>query len=56
MKQGDLGEYEENIREKQNVQYTRQKHQLLKPRHMDYIDLWRSGSSRLIAHTMLLKL
>jgi hypothetical protein len=24
VKQGDLGEYEENAREKQNVQYTRQ--------------------------------
>jgi hypothetical protein len=34
--QGDLGEYEENAREKQNIQYTRQKHQLsLKSSHMD---------------------
>jgi hypothetical protein len=24
MKQSDLGEYEENVREKQNIQYTRQ--------------------------------
>jgi hypothetical protein len=32
----DLGEYEENAREKQNIQYTRQKHQPpLKPSHMD---------------------
>jgi hypothetical protein len=36
MKQSDLGEYEENAREKQNTQYTRQKHQLpLKPSHID---------------------
>jgi hypothetical protein len=36
VKQHDLGEYEENAREKQNIQYTRQKHQLpLKPSHMD---------------------
>jgi hypothetical protein len=28
VKQGDLGEYEENAREKQIIQYTRQKHQL----------------------------
>jgi hypothetical protein len=36
VKQSDLGEYEENAREKQNTQYTRQKHQLpLKPSHMD---------------------
>jgi hypothetical protein len=36
VKQRDLGEYEENVREKQNIQYTRQKHQLpLKPSHMD---------------------
>jgi hypothetical protein len=36
VKQGDLGEYEKNAREKQNTQYTRQKHQLsLKPSHMD---------------------
>jgi hypothetical protein len=28
VKQHDLGEYEENTREKQNIQYTRQKHQL----------------------------
>jgi hypothetical protein len=36
MKQSDLGEYEENVREKQNIQYTRQKHQLpLKSSHMD---------------------
>jgi hypothetical protein len=36
VKQGDLDEYEENAREKQNIQYTRQKHQLpLKPSHMD---------------------
>jgi hypothetical protein len=35
VKQNDLGEYEENAREKQNIQYTRQKHQLsLKPSHM----------------------
>jgi hypothetical protein len=36
VKQGDLGEYEENAREKQNIKYTRQKHQLLlKPSHTD---------------------
>jgi hypothetical protein len=36
VKQGDLGEYEENAREKHNIQYTREKHQLpLKPSHMD---------------------
>jgi hypothetical protein len=36
VKQSDLGEYEENAREKQNIQYTKQKHQLpLKPSHMD---------------------
>jgi hypothetical protein len=36
VKQGDLGEYEENAREKQNIQYTREKHQLpLKPSHMN---------------------
>jgi hypothetical protein len=36
VKHSDLGEYEENAREKQNIQYTRQKHQLpLKPSHMD---------------------
>jgi hypothetical protein len=36
VKQGDLGEYEENAREKQNIQYTGQKHQPpLKPSHMD---------------------
>jgi hypothetical protein len=36
VKQYDLGEYEENAREKQNILYTRQKHQLpLKPSHMD---------------------
>jgi hypothetical protein len=36
VKQSDLGEYEENTREKQNIQYTRQKHQLpLKSSHMD---------------------
>jgi hypothetical protein len=36
VKQCDLGEYEENAGEKQNTQYTRQKHQLpLKPSHMD---------------------
>jgi hypothetical protein len=36
VKQGDLGEYEENAREKQNIQYIRQKHQLpLKPSNMD---------------------
>jgi hypothetical protein len=36
VKQDDLGEYEENAREKQDIQYTRQKQQLpLKPSHMD---------------------
>jgi hypothetical protein len=36
VKQYDLGEYEENAREKENIQYIRQKHQLpLKPSHMD---------------------
>jgi hypothetical protein len=36
VKQSDLGEYEENTREKQDIQYTRQKHQpSLKPSHMD---------------------
>jgi hypothetical protein len=36
VKQSDLGEYEENAREKQNIQYIRQKHQLLlKASHMD---------------------
>jgi hypothetical protein len=36
VKQSDLGEYEENTREKQNIQYTSQKHQLpFKPSHMD---------------------
>jgi hypothetical protein len=36
VKQSDLGEYEENAREKQNIQYTRQKHQQpLKASHMD---------------------
>jgi hypothetical protein len=36
VKQSGLGEYEENTREKQNIHYTRQKHQLpLKPSHMD---------------------
>jgi hypothetical protein len=36
VKQSDLGEYEENAKEKQNIQYTRPKHQLpLKPSHMD---------------------
>jgi hypothetical protein len=35
VKQHDLSEYEENAREKQNIQYTRQKHQLpFKPSHM----------------------
>jgi hypothetical protein len=27
VKQDDLGEYEENVREMQNIQYTKQKHQ-----------------------------
>jgi hypothetical protein len=31
VKQCDLGEYEENAREKQNIQYTRQKQQLPPP-------------------------
>jgi hypothetical protein len=36
MKQSDLGGYEKNVREKQNIQYIRQKHQLpLKSRHID---------------------
>jgi hypothetical protein len=35
VKQDNLGEFEENAREKQNIQYTRQKHKLLKPSHMD---------------------
>jgi hypothetical protein len=36
VKQGNLGEYEENVREKQNIQYTKQKHQLpLKLSHKD---------------------
>jgi hypothetical protein len=36
VKQSDLGEYVENAREKQNIQYTSQKHQLpLKPSHID---------------------
>jgi hypothetical protein len=36
VKQHDLGEYEEDAREKQNIQYTWQKYQLpLKPSHMD---------------------
>jgi hypothetical protein len=36
VKQSDLSEYEENAREKQNIQYTRQKRQHpLKPSHMD---------------------
>jgi hypothetical protein len=36
VKQNDLGEYEENAREKQNSQYKWQKHYLpLKPSHMD---------------------
>jgi hypothetical protein len=36
VKQSDLGEYEENERKKQNIQYTSQKHQVpLKPSHMD---------------------
>jgi hypothetical protein len=36
VKQHDLGEYEENAREKQNMQYTTQKNQLpLKPSNMD---------------------
>jgi hypothetical protein len=36
MKQSDLGEYEDNARKKQNIQYARQKHKLpFKPSHMD---------------------
>jgi hypothetical protein len=36
VKQSDLGEYEENVREKQNIQYIRQKHQLpLKLSHVN---------------------
>jgi hypothetical protein len=36
VKQNDLGEYEKNAREKQNIQYTMQKHQLsLKQSHID---------------------
>jgi hypothetical protein len=36
VKQHDLGEYEAKAMEKQNIQYTRQKHQLpLKSSHMD---------------------
>jgi hypothetical protein len=36
VKQRDLGEYEKNARQKQNIQYTRQKHQFpLKSSHMD---------------------
>jgi hypothetical protein len=36
VKQSDLGEYEENAKEKKNIQYTTQKHQLpLKRSHMD---------------------
>jgi hypothetical protein len=36
VKQRDFGEYEENVREKKNIQYTRQKHKLpFKPSHMD---------------------
>jgi hypothetical protein len=36
VKQSDLGEYEENAKEKKNIRYTRQKHQLpLKLSHMD---------------------
>jgi hypothetical protein len=36
VKQNYLGEYEKNVREKQNTQYTRQKHYLpLKLSHMD---------------------
>jgi hypothetical protein len=36
VKQRDLGEYEENAREKQNIQYTSQKQQLpLNPSHTD---------------------
>jgi hypothetical protein len=36
VKQNDLGEYAENVREKQNIQIYKIKHQLsLKPRHRD---------------------
>jgi hypothetical protein len=36
VKQSDVGEYEENIREKQNIQVYTPKHQLpLKPSYMD---------------------
>jgi hypothetical protein len=36
VKQSDLGEYEENAREKQNIKIYKIKHQLpLKPNHMD---------------------
>jgi hypothetical protein len=36
MKQSDLCDYEKNAREKHNIQYIRQKHQLpLKSRNMD---------------------
>jgi hypothetical protein len=36
VKQSDLGEYEENAREKQTIQVYKIKHQLpLKPSHMD---------------------
>jgi hypothetical protein len=36
VRRDDLGEYKENARETQNIQYTWQKHQLpLKPSHMD---------------------
>jgi hypothetical protein len=36
VKQDDLAEYKENVREKQNIQYTGKKHQLpLKPNHTD---------------------
>jgi hypothetical protein len=36
VKQSDLGEYEENAREKQNIQIYKIKHQLtLKPSHMN---------------------
>jgi hypothetical protein len=35
VKQSDLGEYEENVREKQNIQYTRQNHHPLKQSHTD---------------------
>ena len=36
MKQSDLGEYEENAREEQNIQLYKIKHQLpLKPSHRD---------------------